>query len=119
MNKILKTLLIAMSFVCVIAYGGFNLNTKTSKAFAYDQQSDCFCVYDAEDEEKLVFMKGESVSVDDQYISADNKLYIVESVDEETRTGKARYKENVKMPVYKINKNNIQGKYTLKIGKIY
>ena len=79
---------------------------KHNNALAYDEDVECYCIYDADDANRLVFMKGESVNVDDEYISADNKLYIIEEVDDETRTGKARYKENVKMPVYKINKNS-------------
>ena len=110
MKKLLGVM-VAFTFVLsvLVLYGGNN-NLCTQQVYAQDQEEvDCFCIYDADDESKLIFMKGESVSIDDEYISADNKLYVIESVDEETRTGKARYRENVKLPVYKINKkSNIQ-----------
>lgn len=65
---------------------------------------DCFVVYDAEDQSKVVFMKGDGIQVDDEYISSDNKLYTIESVNEEDKTAVARYTEDVKMPVYNISK---------------
>jgi len=46
------------------------------------------------------------VAVNDEYISADNKRYIIEMVDEEERTGKAKFIENVKMPVFNVTKKN-------------
>ena len=95
----------------IAAWQGMNWkeNRELVSTYAQDEEVECYCIYDSEDAEKILFMKGDAVNVEDEYISSDNKLYVIESVDEETRTGKARYKENVKMPVYKITRNsNIQ-----------
>lgn len=73
---------------------------------ADDECGDCYIVYDAEDLSKVLFMKGDKISVSDQYISADNKLYVIDEVNEEEKTGKAKFIENVKMPVYNITKKN-------------
>lgn len=96
------------SFVLVVftlfAYAGVQRENKLI-SYANDESVDCYKIYDAENEEKLLFMRGSDVYVGDEYISADNKLYILEEVDGETLTGKARYVENVKMPVYNIKRS--------------
>ena len=69
-----------------------------------DEDSSCYTIYD--EAGNMLFMKGESVSVKDEYISQDNKLYIIEEVNEEKLTGVAKFKEDVEMPVYNIKRSN-------------
>ena len=95
------------TFVCVILFSLFLATPNeilTANASYLTDECECFVVYDAEDSSKVLFMKGEGIEVDDEYISADNKLYTIESVNEEDKTAVARYVESVKMPVYKITK---------------
>ena len=72
---------------------------------ASDDELDYYTVYDAETHD-ILFYKGDGVSLDDEYISADNKLYLIEYVNEDEKVGEARYIENVKMPVFNAKKND-------------
>ena len=74
------------------------------KASASDDELDYYTIYNAETEDVL-FLKGEGVKVNDEYISADNKLYLIEYVNDEEKVGEARYIENVQMPVFNVKKN--------------
>lgn len=95
---IIASIIMAM-FVCP--------NCISEKSLAYsDECLDCYTVFDMENDSQVLFMRGGKIDVGDEYISADNKLYKIEVVDEEERTGKAKFIENVKMPVYNITKNN-------------
>ena len=76
---------------------------KASANQTLDEENGCYTIYD--ENGNILFMKGEGVLVKDEYISSDNKLYIIEEVDEENLTGVAKYKEDVEMPVYNIKKN--------------
>lgn len=78
----------------------------STKALALNDDSGYYTIYDADDSERVLFMKGDSVNKDDEYISSDNRLYIIESVDENNKTGVAKYQEDVKMPVYNITRRN-------------
>ena len=98
MKKIINIVLILAMFC------GMNLMPLNKKAFASD--ADYYTIYNAEKADEVLFMRGSDVHVSDEYISADNKRYIIEEVDDDAMTGKARYIENVKMPVYNITKNN-------------
>ena len=107
-NKLLK---LSLFVVLVSCFALFSIALcphcdKPENALANDENRDCFIVYDANDLSKVVFMKGDGVNVDDEYISAENKLYIIESVNEEEKTAVARFTEDVKMPVYNISKKN-------------
>lgn len=95
-------------FICLLI--AFNLILTCPACFnevkaMSDEELDYYTVFDSETKEVL-FLKGDSIFVEDEYISSDNKRYIIESIDEEKRTGEARYIENVKMPVFNISKKN-------------
>lgn len=104
MKRITKIFVIfAFAFMLIFSCPNCNIG----EACAYSDESlDCYVVYNLDKPEEVLFMRGSGVSVGDEYISADNKLYKIEVVDEEERTGKARYIENVKMPVYNLTKKN-------------
>ena len=100
-NKLIA--LFAMFLFAVMICPNCNMNT----SFAYsDECLDCYTVFNLDDADEILFMRGGKIEVGDEYISADNKLYYIEVVDEEERVGHARFIENVKMPVYNITKNN-------------
>lgn len=90
----------------VLLCGVFSVtNTSITKAHATD--GDYFTIYDADDSERVVLVRGDGIYEGDQYISGENKLYIIEEIDDTNRTGKARFIENVKMPVYNVKKKNV------------
>lgn len=97
-----KFLVITFSALCALTIGLVKAPNISTYATIDEEY---FTVYNA-DTSEVLFTKGDSVAVGDEYISADNKLYEISEIDEGARTGKAKYKENVKMPVYNIVKKN-------------
>lgn len=96
-----------LSFFLVVFFGVniLSINHEIVSAEQLDDDINYYTVYNSETDEVL-FLKGDSVMVSDEYISSDNKLYVIESVNDEEKTGKAKYIENVKMPVFNISKKN-------------
>ncbi|MBP3630915.1 MAG: stage II sporulation protein P [Clostridia bacterium] len=99
-NFILMCIAICSMF---FSFAMFPLNNLSVSARTIDTP-DCFVVYDADDPTKVVFMKGDGIQVNDEYISTENNHYIIESVNEEEKTAVARFTESVKMPVFNIKK---------------
>ena len=118
-NNFNNLIMAVFAFVTIVllSVAMLPLNSINAYANTLDEDYDCFRVYDADDATKMLFMKGEGVEVDDEYISADNKLYTIESVDEENKTAVARFSESVKMPVYNITKRGNISSVNASTGK--
>ena len=103
-----------LKLICVLIFFAFfvvgSLPVLGTKCFANRlDSSDCFVVYDADEPSKVVFMKGDGIQVDDEYISSDNNHYVIQSVNEEEKTAVAKFTETVKLPVFNIaKKGNIE-----------
>ena len=69
--------------------------------FAGDVKS-YFTVYD--ENEKVLFLKGDDINEGDNYLSQDNKLYEIYNVDNKTKTAKAKFISDEKLPEYKVTK---------------
>lgn len=81
-----------------------------------------FTVYDYSSPETVVFVKGEGVNVDDEYLSQDNKLYRIVEVDNKEKTAKAEFVCDEKMPEYDVikkEKKNIAVAETKKKVGVY
>ena len=76
-----------------------------TRVFAYDNYDEYYTIYD-KDTNDVLFIRGDGVVVSDEYISSDNKLYVISEIDDETHTGIAIYKEDVTMPVISIKKKD-------------
>ena len=85
MKKICSILSLICLMVCSVLLSGFN---SWSVAFA-DSSKKYFTVYD--EKKNVLFLKGDDVSVGDNYLSSDNKLYEIISVDENGKTAKAKF----------------------------
>ena len=59
-----------------------------------------FTVYD--ENNKVLFLRGDEVSVGDSYLSGDNKLYEIQSVDGSSKTAKAKFISDEQMPEFKV-----------------
>ncbi len=93
------------ALICFTFFIVGSLPVLGTKCFASNlDSSDCFVVYDADEPTKVVFMKGDGIQVDDEYISSDNNHYVIQSVNEEEKTAVAKFTETVKMPVFNITK---------------
>jgi len=100
-RKIFNCLLVALSLLLLITL----VPTSNKLGNVHADTNEYYTIYDKNDSSKVLFMKGDNVNVDDEYISSDNRLYIIESVDESNKTGVASFKEDIKMPVYNVKRN--------------
>lgn len=78
------------------------------KSYAIEDSNEYYTVYDLENSDNILFVRGEGIYQNDEYISSDNKLYVIEEIDENGKTAKARFKENVRMPVYNVKRRNVE-----------
>lgn len=94
------------------------LPSKTDAAWAADTEKKYYTIYDSFDAEKVVFVRSDEVKEGDQYISSDNKLYEITKVDDVKMTGQATFKENVKLPVFKVKKKGTEPQKALAASKV-
>lgn len=80
---------------------GFN---RKKKARAETAEPKYFTVYDYSEPKKVIFVKGEGINVDDEYLSSDNKLYRIVEVDNKSKTAKAEFLSDEKLPEFDIKK---------------
>ena len=76
-----------------------------------------FTIYDYDNPEKIVLVKGEGIQVDDEYLSGDNKLYRIVSVDNKNKTGKAEFICDEALPKYNISRRNVENKVVAETNK--
>lgn len=100
-RKIFNCILVTLSLLLLITL----VPTSNKLGNVHADTNEYYTIYDKNDSSKVLFMKGDNVNVDDEYISSDNRLYIIESIDESNKTGVASFKEDIKMPVYNVKRN--------------
>lgn len=69
-------------------------------ACAKSAQKPYFTVYD--ENQKVLLLKGDDVNVGDNYLSSDNKLYEIVSVDNDKKQAQAKFIRDEKLPEYKV-----------------
>jgi len=80
-------------------------NAKKSTKNNEDVDKDYYVVYDFNDAKKVVLIRGDRANDGDEYISADNKRYVICEIDDATKTAKAKFVEDVKLPVLNVKRN--------------
>lgn len=68
-----------------------------------DEINTYYTVYDYSNKDKVVLRKGGEVENGDLYLSADNKLYEICGVDDNTKTAYAKYIKDEELPEYNIS----------------
>ena len=70
---------------------------------------------------KVLFLKGDEVLSGDMYLSHDNKLYEIQSVDENQKTAFAKFLRDEKLPEYKVKakSNNVAKAASKKVVGVY
>ncbi len=104
MKKFSLYCLLLILAICLILPAKSNIKEIT-EVHAKDVSEKYYTVYDADNPTKVVFVKGESIDNGDEYISGDNKLYEVVEVNKDDFTGRAKYKEDVKLPVVNVRRS--------------
>lgn len=95
----LFTLIIAFSFLLINP----QVHIKGSVS-ATDSSNDYFTIYDYDNKNKIVFVRGDACEDGDSYISADNKLYEIVEIDSDNKIGYAKYIKDEEMPIYNVKK---------------
>ncbi len=92
MKKIFSFIFAVFS-VLIFGLGGLS----NQKAYATETNK-YFTVYSDDAKTQVLFLKGEDVSEGDMYLSHDNKLYEIESVDESSKTAIAKFVRDEELP---------------------
>lgn len=87
---------LAMSFGC------FYNRAISSTASAMIKSKKYYTIYENDAKDKILFLKGDDVSVGDKYLSHENKLYEIVSVDDESKTAIANYLNDEVLPKVKL-----------------
>ena len=89
-------------------------------SYAQDKSSKkYFTVYD--ESGNILLLKGDDINEGDKYLSSDNKLYEIYSVDNSSKTAKAKFVLEEKLPEYKVkskkaSQNEASAKTVKKVG---
>lgn len=94
--KILKS---SICFICALICFCFMPVSKNSFALEGSDKK-YFTVYD--ENNKMLFLKGDDINEGDNYLSSDNKLYEIYSVDNSSKTAKAKFLSDEKLPEFKV-----------------
>lgn len=94
----LMVLLCAFSPLCFRDQG----HNHGRRASAETETAKYYTVYDYASPKKVVFVKGEGICVDDEYLSSDNKLYRIVEVDNKSKTAKAEFICDEKLPEFDV-----------------
>lgn len=82
-----------------------------------DTEKAYFTVYDYHDKDKVIFVKGDGINVGDEYLSADNKLYEIVSVDNKSKVGYAEFVCDEKLPKIIVKKQADENQAVAEVGK--
>ena len=63
-----------------------------------------YTIYKYDNKSEILFLKGDDVSEGDMYLSGDNKLYEIVSVDDSKKVGYAKFIRDEQLPKYNISK---------------
>ena len=107
MKKIKLCFLLSLVTFCLI-----NLSIITPKTSFADTAKKYFTVYD--ENEQVLFLKGDDISTGDRYLSHDNKMYEITSVDENKKSARAKYLFDEKLPEYKVTSSKKYAKAATK-----
>ena len=105
MKKIICLLLfLTMSFSCVFI-GSYKVINFSETANAASSVNKYYTVYEDDTKQKVLFLKGDDVSVGDKYLSGNNKLYEIEKVDDTQKIAIAKFLKNEELPKIKLKDN--------------
>lgn len=97
----MKRLKFIFSFILISVFISFSGINSLLFASAASLQKTYFTVYD--ENGKVLLLKGDDINEGDNYLSSDNKLYEIYSVDNDKKTAKAKFIRDEKMPEYKVS----------------
>ena len=113
--KVLKKVIFLLVCFCMI--GGFTFSHGGKVVYAADTNKTYFTVYEGATKDKVLFLKGDDVSVGDQYLSHDNKLYEIVSVDDNQKIAYTKFLKDEDLPSYNVKAKSVSNENTAKAAK--
>ena len=99
MKKIFSLFLIALS--CCFMFSNIKVNTVSYA----DTTKTYYTVYKDSTKKDVLFLRGGDVTVGDKYLSTDNKLYEIVSVNDKDKTAYVKFLKDEKLPKVNVAKN--------------
>lgn len=117
MKKIFSLIVaFCLSVLCFESGNFFERNL----TYATDTSKNYYTIYADSSKEKVLFLKGDDINVGDNYLSADNKFYEIESVDKNSKTAIAKFIRDEKLPKVNVKAKNAdavaEAKSSKKVG---
>ena len=113
--KVLKKVIFLLTCFCMIV--GFSFQHGGKVVYAADTNKTYFTVYEGAKKDKVLFLKGDDVSVGDQYLSHDNKLYEIVSVDDNQKIAYTKFLKDEDLPSYNVKAKSASSSSTAKAAK--
>ena len=73
-----------------------------------DSTKTYYTIYKDSSKKDVLFLKGDDVSKGDRYLSGDNKLYEIESVDDKNKTAIAKFLKDEELPKYNVTRKKTE-----------
>ena len=102
MKKIFSLLLFLMLSVSFAFVGFGEFGGDVVEAKVADVGKKYYTIYSDSSKQNVLFLKGDDVSVGDKYLSGNNKLYEIESVDDSQKFAIAKFLKDEKLPKVKL-----------------
>ena len=97
--------------VCLLLMCFFSLfNVKVLNVTHADTSKNYYTIYADENKKEVLFLKGDDVSNGDKYLSKDNKLYEITSVNDSDKSAIAKFLKDEILPEYKVKAKTISAK---------
>ncbi len=74
--------------------------------FAQDATAKYYTIYADETKKQVLFLKGDDVSVGDNYLSKENKFYEIVKVDDESKTAIAKFVRDENLPKFNLKRSS-------------
>lgn len=115
MKKFIK-LFLAASLIFSFFINGLGFDF-ANKCFAADTTKKYYTIYEDDTKQKVLFLKGDDINVGDNYLSHDNKLYEIASVDDKTKTAIAKYLKDEELPKLNVKAKSSDDSASAKTSK--
>ena len=100
-----RFLAIVLLFAVMFSFRLINTNCQ---AFAVSENN-FYTVYSDKTKSKILFTKGDEVNEGDKYLSHENDLYEIESVDDKSKTAIAKFIKKETLPKVNVKKKSADG----------
>lgn len=102
MKKILSMFLFVMLMFSFVFVGFEKFEFKVTEARVSALNKKYYTIYEDSSKQKILFLKGDEVSTGDKYLSGNNKLYEIESVDDNQKFAIAKFIKDEELPKLKL-----------------